>query len=159
VESSRIFGKTIDDFNTTFIALIPKDDNSTSLEKLRPISLCNCIHKLISKLIARRLKRILSRHILDEKFGFLEGCQINEVAGVAQEVLHSIKVNNIRLMVVKVNLSKDYDRVSWLYIRLILYHIGIFLYSNKWGNIFLFKSKKRAKTGTPPIFFSLPTGC
>jgi hypothetical protein len=74
VESSRIFGKTLGAFNTTFIVLIPKDDNSTSFKKFKPISLCNCIHKIISKLIARRLKRILSRHISnDEQFGFLEG--------------------------------------------------------------------------------------
>jgi hypothetical protein len=43
VESSRIFGKTLGAFNTTFITLVPKDDNPSSFQKFRPMSLSNCI--------------------------------------------------------------------------------------------------------------------
>jgi hypothetical protein len=59
VDLTRSIGKTFGAFNTTFIALIPKVDNPTSFEKFRPISLCNCIYKIISNVIARRLKRVL----------------------------------------------------------------------------------------------------
>jgi hypothetical protein len=104
--------------------MIPKDDNPTSFEKFRPISLCNCIYKIISKVIARRLKRVLSRKISNEQFGFLEGRKIHEAIDIAQEGIHSIKVNNQISMVVKVDLSKAYDRVKWLYLRLILIHLG-----------------------------------
>jgi hypothetical protein len=61
------------DYNTTFIALIPKEDNPINFEKSRPISLYNCIYKIISKVIAIRLKKVLSKQILGEKFGFSEG--------------------------------------------------------------------------------------
>jgi hypothetical protein len=124
VETTRTQGKMLGDFNTTFLALIPKEDNPTTFEKFRPISLCNFIYKIISKVIAKRLKSVLSNQISREQFGFLEGRQIHEVVGVAQECMHSIKVRNQRLMVMKVDLSKSYDRVSWLYIRLILIHLG-----------------------------------
>ena len=73
VEDSRLAGWIPASFNSTFIALIPKSDNATSLNDFRPISLCNCVYKIISKVIALRLKTILSAHVSAEQFGFLEG--------------------------------------------------------------------------------------
>ena len=62
---------------------------------------------------------------------FLEGRQIHEAIGVAQERLHSIKSKKLKEEVLKIDLSKAYDRVNWLYIRLMLthlgFHMGIFL--------------------------------
>lgn len=74
--------------------------------------------------ISRRLKGILSRKIFAEQFRFMEGRQIHETMGVAQEGLHSIKVKYSKAMVVKVDLSKAYEGVSWLYTRLILIYLG-----------------------------------
>jgi hypothetical protein len=73
VEEIRITGKMPLSLNSTFIALIPKKDNPDTLDDFRPISLCNCIYKIVSKIIARRVKRILSDKISSEQFGFLEG--------------------------------------------------------------------------------------
>jgi hypothetical protein len=81
VKETRTIGKMLGYFNTNFLALIPKDDNPTSFEKFKPISLCNCIYKIISKVIVRRLKRVLSRKIFDEEFGFL--IKIHEAIGIA----------------------------------------------------------------------------
>jgi hypothetical protein len=50
------------------------------------------------------LKLILSRKISIEQFAFLEGRQIHEVVGVAQEGLYLIKVKNLKAMVLKVEL-------------------------------------------------------
>jgi hypothetical protein len=116
VEDIRITGRIPLSLNSTFIALIPKTDNPVSLDEFRPISLCNCIYKIVSKIIARRVKRILSDRISSEQFGFLEGRQIHEVVGVAQEGLHNIKSKKLKGAVLKIDLSKAYDRVSWLYI-------------------------------------------
>ena len=66
VEDSRLAGWIPASFNSTFIALIPKSDNATSLNDFRPISLCNCVYKIISKVIALRLKTILSAHVSTE---------------------------------------------------------------------------------------------
>ena len=63
-------------------------------------------------MIASRLKRVLSEHITDEQFVFLEGRMIHEAIGVAQEGLHSMKTKNIKGAVLKIDLAKAYDKVS-----------------------------------------------
>lgn len=73
VDELRINGHIHAPLNAIFIALIPKKDNPQSLEDFRPISLCNRIYKVVSKIISRRIKAILSKSVSQEKFGFLEG--------------------------------------------------------------------------------------
>jgi hypothetical protein len=61
VEKSKVSGRVLVDLNTTFMELIPKKDDSKTLEAFKPISLCNSIYKSISKLIVRRIKPIFSK--------------------------------------------------------------------------------------------------
>ena len=91
IEESRINGRIHGPFNTTFIALIPKVNDPQYFDDFRPISLCNCIYKIIAKIIAHRLKPFLLEAISNEKFWFLEGRQIQEVIWVVEEGLHNPK--------------------------------------------------------------------
>ena len=60
IEESRVNGKIFGAFKSNFKSLIPKSANPSSFEEFRPISLCNCIYKIIAKIIARRVKALLS---------------------------------------------------------------------------------------------------
>jgi hypothetical protein len=55
VEESRSSGKVLGAFNSTFLPLIPKQDDPNSFEVFSPISLCNAIYKIIAKVIARSI--------------------------------------------------------------------------------------------------------
>lgn len=76
VEDSRRSGSILKSLNSTFIELIPKMEGANSPEKFRPIALCNVIYKIISKVIANRLKPILPNLISEEQSGYVEGRQI-----------------------------------------------------------------------------------
>ena len=91
IEECIITGSMHDGFNSTFLTLIPKFDKRPTFDDYRPISLCNCVYKIISKTIAKRVKPILSRMISKEQFAFLSNRQIHEAIGTAQEGLHLIK--------------------------------------------------------------------
>eukprot|EP00253_Pinus_taeda_P034809 PITA_34809 len=117
---------------STFIALIPKTDGPSSFDDFRPISLCNCLYKIIAKIIANRLKPILSQHISSEQFAFLHHRQIHEAIASAQELIHTLQSKKKKGMILKIDLSKAFDRANWLYLRLLLTHLGFPYEFIKW---------------------------
>lgn len=133
VEEVHIPSKMLhNSINSTFIAFIPKSDCPNTFDDFRPISLCNCLYKIIAKIIAIKLKPILSNIISLEQFGFLKGKLIHEAIRSAQVGSNSIKTHKRLVSVIKIDLSKAYDRVSWLYLHLLLLHIGFNLSFVKW---------------------------
>ena len=76
VEDSRISKTILKVINTSFITLIPKQDKAMTPYWCRPIALCNVVYKIISKVIANRLKPLLPTLVSEEKTGYLEGRRI-----------------------------------------------------------------------------------
>jgi hypothetical protein len=66
VEESRKTGEVIKALNTTFLVLIPKSSKSSIFGDFRSISLCNLCYKIIAKLLAIRLRPILSKGLAEE---------------------------------------------------------------------------------------------
>ena len=60
VEESKTKKGVLKAFNATFLTLIPKEMGVDTPGKFRPIALCNVIYKIISKVIANRLKPLLA---------------------------------------------------------------------------------------------------
>jgi len=51
VEEIQLTGKVPGNTNSTFISLIPKLDYPENFDGYKPISLCNCVYKIVSKII------------------------------------------------------------------------------------------------------------
>ena len=66
VEEYRESGFILKDFNNTFIALVLKKETQITFEDFRPISLCNILYEIISKVMENILKQVLSSIILTE---------------------------------------------------------------------------------------------
>eukprot|EP00253_Pinus_taeda_P003178 PITA_03178 len=106
-ECQKIGGST----NSAFLALIPKEKGANTFNRFRPISLCNIGYKLITKVIANRLKIILPDIIPTNQGGFIQGRQIVDNFILVQEAIHSSLDRKERGMVVKLDLENDFDRV------------------------------------------------
>ena len=109
-------GVVLESLNSTFIALIHKIKHPKKVSDFRPISLCNVVYKLISKVVVNRLKKILAKAILESQSAFLSRRLITDNVLVAFETLHYLKrktQGKVRQMALKLDMSKAYDRVKW----------------------------------------------
>lgn len=125
VEEARTNGRIEGTINSTFIALIPKRTGRLSFSDYRLISLCNTLYKIISKIVAERLKGTLSKFISPEQFGFMKHMNIHDIVVATQEILHTIQSKNLKAAVLKIDLNKAYDRVDWDFMRMVLHKIGL----------------------------------
>jgi hypothetical protein len=109
--------------NVTHIALIPKKKIPSCVFDFRPISLCNMIYKLISKVLANRLKTILPHVISANQSAFILGRLISSNIVVAYETLHNMHTrmwSKVGYMGIKLDMSKAYDRVEWVFLEVIM---------------------------------------
>ena len=69
--------------NATFLVLIPKKNNVEDIKDLRPINLVRGLYKILSKVLANRIKRVLGSIISLSHNAFVEGIQILDVDLIA----------------------------------------------------------------------------
>jgi len=112
VEDSRLNRTILKVLNTSFISLIPKQDIAQTPDKYRPIALCNVVYKIISKVVANRLKPLLPSLVSGEKSGYVEGRQILHNIIQAHEVVHSLTSKRQVGMIMQLDIAKAYDKVN-----------------------------------------------
>ena len=114
VEDSRRTEKILRALKSTFLILIPKENGTEDLGKLRPIALCNVIYKIISKVMASCLHPLIPLIIFPEQAKFVEeGRQILEDIILVHEMMHLLKTLKTPSMLLKLDLSKSYDKLNW----------------------------------------------
>ena len=108
-------GHMLQKMNYTHIVLIPKNNVLKHISDYRPISLGNVISRIVSKVLANRLKLILSMVISDAQSAFFPNHLITDNTTVAYELLHRMqnrKRGRMGQMAIKLDISKAYDRWS-----------------------------------------------
>lgn len=118
--------------NNTNIVLIPKVSNPSNMKEFRPISLCNVIYKIMSKMMANRLKSLLPNTISQSQSAFIEGRLITDNIIIANEITHFMKGRRRGKegwLALILDLAKAYYRIDWEYIEAILRAMGFW---EKW---------------------------
>lgn len=112
--------------NSTILALVPKKTDSLEMKDFRPIAFCNVLYKVVSKILANRLKRLLPRIISDCQSAFVQGRLLLENVLLATELVKYYHKESVSLRcVMKIDISKAFDSVQWCFVLKSLEAIGV----------------------------------
>ncbi|KAK4381497.1 hypothetical protein Sango_2962300 [Sesamum angolense] len=107
-------GKLLKQVNATLLVLSPKVQIPSKVSDFRPISCCNVISKIITKIIVKRMQLVLHLLIDYSQNAFVPGRSISDNILLAQELLAGY--NQAKLpprCTIKVDIQKAYDSVDW----------------------------------------------
>ncbi|GJZ00427.1 RNA-directed DNA polymerase, eukaryota, reverse transcriptase zinc-binding domain protein, partial [Tanacetum coccineum] len=145
--------------NSSFFTLIPKVNNPTLITDFRPISLIGIHYKIIAKILANRLSKVIDKIVSKEQSAFIAGRQILDGPVILSEIIEWYKKRKKKLLIFKVDFEKAFDSISWNYLIHILDRFG---FGNKWCSwIKACLNSSRASiliNGSPTSEFSIKRG-
>lgn len=103
------------ELNKCFTTLIPKIDNPETINSLRPITLCNVIYEVLTKVIVNRIRPLLKRIVGPSQASFIPGRQTSDNIIITQEIIHTLEKKGAKEggIIFKIDLEKAYDKISW----------------------------------------------
>lgn len=100
--------------NSTILALIPKKEEAKEMKDYRPISCCNILYKVISKLLANRLKGILPKFIAVNQLAFIHERLLMENVLLATELVRDYHKESVSSRcAMKIDISKAFNSGQW----------------------------------------------
>ena len=120
-------GRFVRSLNSTFLVLIPKNPGAEDLRDFRMISLVGGLYKLLAKVLANRLKKVVGKVVSSAQNAFVEGRQI--LALIANEAIDSLLKRNESGVLCKLDIEKAYDHLNWNFLLFVMQRMG---FGEKW---------------------------
>ena len=117
-------GRSVRHLNVTWVSMIPKVENPTSIEEYRPISMVSALYKIIAKILSSRLKEVIAPLIDESQSAFVSNRQILDGVLIASESLRWLKKKKIPGTLIKLDFQRAYDSVNWSFLELVLVKLG-----------------------------------
>ena len=102
----------------TNLVLILKVAHPENITQFRPISLCNTLYKLVSRILMQCLKPYMAEIINPCQAGFVPGHRTSDNIILVQEVIRTLRYRKGRTgyVAIKLDLEKAYDHLEWSFI-------------------------------------------
>ena len=84
------------------------------ITQFHPISLCNTLYKVVSRILVQHLKPYMVEIINPCQVGFVLGCRTSDNIILVQEVIRTLRYRRGRTgyVAIKLDLEKAYDRLE-----------------------------------------------
>ena len=110
------------------ITLLPKEDaNLLFLSNWRPITLLNVDYKIASKVIAKRIERVLPSLIHPDQTGFMKGRYIGQNIRLINDIIQQTELQKIPGILLLLDFQKAFDTLEWPFIQ---YTLNLFNFGN-----------------------------
>ena len=110
--------------NNTFLVLLPKKRGAEELGDFRPISLLGGLYKLLAKVLANRIKKVIGKVVSPYQNAFVMGRQILDASLIANKVIDSWQKRGEKGLTCKLDIEKAYDSVNWHFLMRVLQKMG-----------------------------------
>jgi hypothetical protein len=114
----------LESINMGYITLIPKTANPEGINDYRPITPLNCVLKILTKLLANRLQKIVLKIVHKNQYGFLKGRTIQDCLAWAFEFLYQCEKSNQEILLLKLYFAKAFDTIDHSAMIKIMQHMG-----------------------------------
>ncbi len=101
----------------TLICLPKPGKPKEFLKNWRPISLLNVDYKIISAVIANRLKKVLNSIVSETQKGFIKGRYIGECTRLVHDIIENTRKKDIAGMILLIDFEKAFDSVNHSFIQ------------------------------------------
>jgi hypothetical protein len=149
----------MESINGSHITLVPKIDNPTKVGDYKPISLLNSSVKLITKILANRLQKVVTQLIHKNQYRFIKDRSIEDCLAWAFEYLYLCKQTRKEMVIIKLDFEKAFDKIEQQVILLVLKHKG---FGQTWQNWIKMTMESRTSSimlnGVPGKTFHCRTG-
>jgi retron-type reverse transcriptase len=115
--------------NSAYTTLVPKINSPASMNYFRPISLLNCVTKIVTKLLENRLQKVIIPLVHTNQYGFIKSRTIQNCLAWAFEYIYHCHHSKRQIVILKLDFTKAFDTIEHMTILQMMQQLG---FSNRW---------------------------
>lgn len=115
--------------NSSLVTLVPKVTDPLGLGEFRPISLIGCYYKIVAKILAERVKKVIGKVGGESQNAFIHGRFILDGVLIANETVDYVKRLKDKCLLFKVDFEKAFDSLNWDFLMDIMSRMG---FGDRW---------------------------